>query len=163
MHTQDNSHAIKQLLDDLNEDQLLALDLMLINASSPTANGYFHGLISMMLQIKFDVCACGEKHNPEDEFPDVPVSKPPTVPNEATEHKGKSIEDVDLPLAVGSTEWHAKLEEYNIVVIYQSHDSGAYELRCDGCNKAYPSIEDRMLRPPGIEGCEGCQQKSAWG
>lgn len=35
--------------------------------------------------------------------------------------------------------------------------------RCTECGKQYVSIEDRALRPEGVEGCTGCQQKAKWG
>ena len=36
-------------------------------------------------------------------------------------------------------------------------------LFCANCNMEYASLDDRMLRPEGPEGCTGCVQKSKWG
>lgn len=36
-------------------------------------------------------------------------------------------------------------------------------LRCKDCHQHYPSLKDRMLREPGIEGCAGCIHKAKWG
>lgn len=35
--------------------------------------------------------------------------------------------------------------------------------QCNNCGKIYPSLQDRMMQPPGIEGCDGCIHKSKWG
>lgn len=35
--------------------------------------------------------------------------------------------------------------------------------QCNNCGKRYPSLQDRMMKPPGIEGCDGCIQKVKWG
>jgi hypothetical protein len=37
------------------------------------------------------------------------------------------------------------------------------EIKCNNCLMTYVSLADRMLRPPGVDGCGGCQQKGAWG
>ena len=34
---------------------------------------------------------------------------------------------------------------------------------CLGCGTQSPSLEDRMLREPGVDGCSTCQQKAKWG
>lgn len=36
-------------------------------------------------------------------------------------------------------------------------------VKCTGCGSDYPNLADRMLRPPGVDGCGGCQQKAMWG
>lgn len=35
--------------------------------------------------------------------------------------------------------------------------------QCNNCGKKYPSLQDRMMKPPGIEGCDGCIHKEKWG
>jgi hypothetical protein len=36
-------------------------------------------------------------------------------------------------------------------------------LRCSNCKTPYTNLEDRMLRAPGKEGCQGCKMKERWG
>lgn len=52
----------------------------------------------------------------------------------------------------------AFLEEYNL-----NRQIGQRQVTCRGCGLLYISLEDRMLKPPGIDGCSGCQQRSAQG
>jgi hypothetical protein len=55
-----------------------------------------------------------------------------------------------------SPEYQAALKEYNM-----EHRDG--RLFCAGCGLEYTSMNDRMLRQPGPDGCHGCKQKAAWG
>jgi hypothetical protein len=189
MHAQDNTHAIKQLFDSLDEEQLRALDLLLANCMDSHTVLFFRGRIEMLQQIKFDICPCGDNHN--DDLDALTQDKGPTVPNASHEHKGRPVEDVDLPVDPlkdftvdpGLTDPEelvkararfndeaALMAEYRIE---KNPDFGknpmehgpaaASPFRCIDCKIGVASLEDRMLRKPGIEGCSGCQQKSAWG
>ena len=141
MHVQDNSHAVKQLLDELNEDQLKALDLILHNVGNPEGVNYFHGRVEAALQYRFGVCPCGEDHDPSKEFDQAPLPSQvaPRIP--APE----------------------RLDRAELMDQYGMAESEGNFIYCKNCGQQYASLEDRMLRPPGIEGCSGCQQKSAWG
>jgi len=55
-------------------------------------------------------------------------------------------------------EHEANVEKWGLV---QDFEKGGF--KCASCGMPYPSLEDRMLKPPGIDGCHGCQQKSATG
>lgn len=35
--------------------------------------------------------------------------------------------------------------------------------QCNNCGMMYPSLQDRMLKEPGLAGCTGCVQKTKWG
>ena len=171
MHHQDRVHQVKQFLDSLNEDQLDTLDLILLQVSYSSDVAHFvRGQILQIEQTKFEKCACGEDHSNPDAF------KKPVKPNAATEHQGRPIEDVPVPedlfkdkittpdnevVEVGSRRWYQLLVEYRLREEMTATD-GTRALSCV-CGMAYQSLQDRMLRPAGIEGCSGCQQKSAWG
>lgn len=183
MHMTDNTHAIKQLFDSLNEEQLRSLDLLLANCDDQRTVMFFRGRIEMLQQIKFDICPCGSNH--DDELAGMGgdgTEKAPTQPNTATEHKGRPLEDVDLPSLADMDELNddelikareefddeaALMEEYGVEenpLYGKSHaPEGASPFRCTGCGVGIASLQDRMLRHAGIEGCSGCQQKSAWG
>ena len=45
----------------------------------------------------------------------------------------------------------------------QRYETVPQPFRCSNCGMGYVSLEDRMLRPPGIDGCGGCRLKSAHG
>ena len=129
---------------------------------------FFRGRVEMLQQMKFNLCPCGINHDKELEgFGN--HEHPPTAPNASDEHQGRQVEDVKLP---GETvdfqeDRQAFMEEYGIE---PNPDHGKASgpiapspFRCKGCNIGVASLADRMLRPPGIGGCTGCQQKSAWG
>lgn len=154
MHAQDNTHAIKQLLDDLSVDQLRALDLLVANCGNPMGASYFRGRIEAVLEVKHDVCPCGESHNPDDllerkvedhNLPEDPIS------GAAERAANDMVEAID---------YDKLMDEYNVTPVQDELEGRVY---CKGCGQHYISLEDRMLRKPGIDGCSGCQQKSAWG
>lgn len=70
---------------------------------------------------------------------------------------GENHEEKFVAQAVENEEEH-NLELYNLVRI-----PGETWVACKNCGQAYPSIQDRMLNPPGPEGCEGCIHKAKWG
>ncbi len=51
------------------------------------------------------------------------------------------------------------MDNYGVQLIPQSFPKVA----CGRCGKEYVTLQDRILRKPGIDGCDGCQQKEAWG
>lgn len=139
MHMTDNTHAIKQLFNSLNKEQLRALDLLLANCDDASTVMFFRGRIEMLQQIKFDICPCGTNHNDELEL------------------MGDELNDNEATL----------MEEYDVEAnpLYQKVHSpqGASPFRCANCGIGIASLKDRMRRPKGIDGCSGCQQESAWG
>ena len=67
----------------------------------------------------------------------------------ATDHRGMEI---TLPLI------HA-FDVYNVTPVAPDKDG----VVCASCGLEYVSLEDRMLKKPGVEGCEGCIQAAKWG
>jgi hypothetical protein len=159
LHTQDNTHAVKQLLDDLDQDQLRALDLIILHCGNAASVSYFRGRIEAINQFKFGACPCGQSHDPDEEF-----SQPPSPEQLTADHSAGLPEQSAVATAmdggyeVHSEEWRAKCKEYGIAL-----GLDADVLHCVGCGIRVASLADRMLRKPGTEGCTGCQQKSAWG
>lgn len=163
MHHQDSIHAVKQFLDELNENQLEVLDLILTQSiqTEGMAGQHVRGQIRQILQIKYDICACGESHNPDEILRE---DRGPTIPNQDTTHKGKPIQDVELSddltdESLTQEEYLEVCEKFNV----RPKANGTPKVICNGCETEYVSLEDRMRRKPGIDGCSACQQKSAWG
>jgi len=183
-HTQDNTHAVRMLLEDLNQDQLEALDLLVsaVMVHPEYDGGYFRGQITQLLHIKYDMCPCGLDHDPTKslQLPEVTRPGSPVMPNEDTALKGRPIEDVEIPpelnkqlistpdnevVEIKSDRWDELLVKYNLIAVFDYiHDAErlAY-VQCKGCQTTYVSLRDRMLKPPGVKGCEGCQQQEKWG
>lgn len=143
MTFEDQEHAIKQLMADLDKDQLQTLDLMLGRATDAKVSAYFRGRIEAILELEHDVCPCGRDHNPEIEF-----STKDSAPN--------TDEEPTLPEVAMTVE--KAMEEYGLK---RCDMPGGYS--CKNCGQYYVSIEDRMRREPGVKGCGGCQDKAKWG
>lgn len=143
-HT-DQSHQISALIDELNSEQLITLRMLLaITGGREGLSSYFQGMITQQLQSKFGLCLCGEKHDPSDllnEEQPAESTVPPTETNGMDDQEEYRL---------------AKMKEYNL----EYSDNG---LQCAGCKVPVHSLEDRMLRPPGVKGCEGCQHQAKWG
>jgi hypothetical protein len=128
--------VFKMLIEDISQNESLA--------------HYMIGWISAMLINEHKVCEhCGVKHDdPFDHAAAFTENRP--QPNPAlgpdTEEGRKAMEDYNLD--------DLRTEEDRETVI---------GFVCKGCGQRYVSIEDRMLRAPGPEGCGGCQQKAKWG
>jgi hypothetical protein len=96
---QDNQHAVRSLMDSLNADQLKALDILIHNVQMNDHNGSFlRGEITMRLWQDYQVCPCGEDHDPDQEFsnPKYGEEGNPKIPNSENHLKGKPIKDTDL-------------------------------------------------------------------
>lgn len=180
-HTQDNTHAVRMLLEDLSQDHLKALDLILVAVMEhPDYNGaYFRGQITQLLHIKHDVCPCGLDHDPTKalQLPEITRPGAPEQPNQETELKGRPIEDIHIPdldrqvittpdneiVEIGSERWDQLLSDYTLLPVWAEGGERIVYLQCTGCGAQYFSIQDRMLKPAGPEGCDGCIQKEKWG
>lgn len=69
--------------------------------------------------------------------------------------------DPDLAAAAKLEEDHKKAKEYELE--WNEDPNYPDQYRCANCKEPVTSLEDRMLRPPGVEGCPTCQQKAKWG
>ncbi len=172
MHAEVNAHVIRDLFDSLDKDQLKQFDFVIsLFGGSEAGATYIRGRIEAILQYKFEVCPCGSEHDPNELLGEV---HPPHMPEEKD---GRPIEDTDLPEAtepapdidrydagfeIGSDEWRQAVGEWDLSVIEPVNNARGYVLKCK-CGMDYVSLADRMLRPKGIDGCGGCQIRSAHG
>lgn len=148
MHAEQAAHDTTNFFDSMTEDQLRSLRGVLgVIRSDPDSTPYFMGLVSSALQYKFGVClGCGKKHDEE-----LTKMAHPDVPSETR------ISDASKS-KMTTTEYLNKCIEYRV------HIRGdGPEVICNNCGVTYVSLEDRMLRRPDIEGCDGCIQKEKWG
>lgn len=143
MHQQAFAHEVKQFLDSLDMDQLDTLDSMLLASSASDKNAYhWRGQITMLRQEKFDICPCGESH-------EIPDSLQMSDGFEGRENS-REVDKCQLDLV-----------EYGCDI--NPEDQDGRSIVCLGCGTVYQSLEDRMLRPPGVKGCSPCQQKAKFG
>lgn len=136
-----------RFVSDLTKEQLKTFIEMLQCFDGETGTGYVNfmmGRAATIMEIKHNCCpGCGEDHFSVAALDDLREEMGLPVPN------GKPTPKVQ-------PERDAAMTEYGMIAI-----DG--QLQCEGCGLHSVSMEDRMLRPPKMDGCSGCQQKSAFG
>lgn len=185
-------HAINNLFDELNRDQLQTLRMLVESATGSSDSGnHYLGRITQVLQAKHDVCSCGENHDEEhmdltkalytEEGERVtgtvtvtddatgaetvsPFGQPITFPVVDGEMKG------EVPIQQDHTaaeEAAARAERGFAMDAYNVFDvpasGGRVVCREEGCGQQWQSLEDRKLGNAGKGGCPKCAQKEAWG
>lgn len=73
------------------------------------------------------------------------------------QERQSNYEDAAAKLANEVAAQQAVMDEYGITRRLDG------QLACSTCGVIIQSVEDRMLRRPGVEGCSSCQQKAKWG
>ena len=161
-----HGHEVHSFINSLNEEQLDTLRGILVNYWDRPTAAFLVGNIANIMVTKFGRCpVCGQDHDE-------------ALHEMADEGKDDNVpEDEQYKLFSGTkaepmteTQWAnfisilpqsvmEDLNEYGLTLIKQVWPM----VRCKGCGIEYVSIEDRKLRVPGIDGCHGCQQKSATG
>lgn len=166
MHVQDYKHSLQRFLDSLNEDQMDTFRMILLGGIQ-TEGDSLHYLIGMCDQIgkaKFNFCLCGEKHDPNDLLGDEEDEAKSPTPEELTANHAAGLGEPswiesDGPDLTDHDTYVMYCEQYNVV----AGGMGNGKVFCNGCGAEYVSLEDRMLRKPGVEGCGGCQHKEKFG
>lgn len=142
----DMIHRVSDLIDSLNDEQLGTLEyLTMALCNDPSYAGYVHGQVDTVRELKFGTCRCGTDHDEElaQEF----STPPENQPDIETTHK-------DYLDAGAMKKYHIEFVPDDLNDVYPT------KYRCANCFTPIVSIEDRMLRAPGIDGCSGCQQMS---
>jgi hypothetical protein len=111
--------------------------LMSITNEGASALHTLIGSATTIQKLKHNRCACGEDHDGE------------VIAKETAKLEAEKKVDVEND--------EPAMKEYGL----ERTPDGM--LRCKNCKMGYVSLDDRMLRRPGIDGCSGCQIKSAHG
>lgn len=169
MKTQAVRHDMFAFLDSLDEDQAKQFSLLVrvfAREEDSSYAKYIDGYFSGLRERKFGICpGCSVNHDqmPDDMRPNEPVE---SVVSDGS-NKVTSVEEeaswinTDYVLTEADLE---RMNEYNLDDLRDEDDkSTLLGFICLGCGMRYISIADRMLRPPGIAGCSGCQLKSGHG
>lgn len=136
MHAAEQRHRWLRLLTEMSPEDLATL-MEMLRFCNDNKKGipYFIGMSSAIQQLQNNRCVCGNDHDA-----DMLTDAAQKLQTERDEENAK-----------------ATMIEYGL----QRAEDG--KLYCTGCGMEYQSLDDRMLKPPGVSGCSGCQQKSAWG
>jgi hypothetical protein len=180
MKVEDFRRGLSRLFDELDQDNLTTLAQLfhmlsgVPNEHMPQMVSYYEGMLTAKLQDRFNLCPnCGGNH---DEVPDDMLHGGDDT-SEDEVSSGEPVGEENLPRQPHPDsvappvevvhELHpddlAKMEEYNLEDVRDEDTLKLLYFRCKGCGLNYQSIEDRMLKEPGVKGCDGCQQKAKWG
>jgi hypothetical protein len=166
MAVESHIHGYKQFLEGLNADQLKMVRQLASDCQDIETSGHWQGRIVEILHRKFGLCPCGNNHDKD--AADLLAEQAPAEvkPLDADlqanlKKKQAAVEEAKGPLSeiqaeLLSTPKAELLERYNLEEVEEG-------IRCIGCQTLVASLEDRMLRPPGVKGCETCQHKTKWG
>lgn len=163
-------HAVYDFLNNLNYEQIKILDVMILRVAADAEWGHFlSGYIDGLSVMKFDICpGCGEpmaSHDPSVLLPPI-NSEGDTLT--VTPQMLTLADKIDKRI---DGEQRLLMDLYGLDDVWDIEREVFLYFQCTqtpgcpsaGCGMQYFSIEDRMLRPPGLDGCSGCQVKSAHG
>ena len=161
MATDAMQHDVSRFFRELSVDHLKTLRFLMHACScSAQAAAFYEGVAATHLTLIHNVCACGEDHDadahallePSEDTKLVALIEHPDLADDVKEVAGQMREQVNAALASdpNTGPYNLKLDENDNYV-------------CANCGKPYPSLDDRMLRPPGPDGCPGCVDKAKWG
>lgn len=165
MSAEAGRHDILRFFDEQSIENLLLIRSLLHHCAGDESGRYpshLEGFISGVLQYKHGVCTgCGKNHDDLSALvPD--ADKPADDDTEQLELFGEAGPTIARELH----DYEAKMNEYNLRLPREGEVDARSDERpviCVDCGALYQSLEDRMLRPAGIDGCYGCQHKSAHG
>jgi hypothetical protein len=153
MNAQHTSGFLKfyEFVESLDETQMLSLLQLLHDVRGDEShNDRIAGLLQGRLRWDFNRCFCSEalgEHSPKDH--DNPSFVASGGATKAEESAVKT-----------NAEAEAAMMEYRMIWRFNSEGK---TLHCKDCGMLYQSLEDRMLRSPGVEGCMGCQDVAKHG
>lgn len=160
----DFQHKMEEIWQALSADQLDSLAKWLSFVSSqPHVNmvsqlSYTAGALFRLSSVNADTCmVCDKNHEEAMRMELLTQTSPPVKIDETPQ---KDPDNVIGPDEIAEIElrWQEDLVEYNLI---QDFTKGGF--KCSKCGKPYPSVEDRKLKPAGVEGCDGCIEKAKWG
>jgi hypothetical protein len=148
-HNQVFIHRLHDWMDTITgEENLRTLRdvLLAAGATEHDVGQMFLGIIAQRLKVEHNICiACNRNHDEE-------------------------LEKMQAQAELVNNDWTSFINNLDPSVIEVMNELGVEfipqqypKIKCKNCGKEYVSLEDRMRRKPGADGCDGCQQKSAWG
>lgn len=189
MEMADARHQIAALFNEMSKEHLFALRMVLSGLANAETKSeakqlasYYEGIAAAKLEHRFGVCpGCGLSHE-EELFGSEKTAEADGVEKEGIEvladgvmrqsllMEGEAVQpslfvdpdprEAPAELQPGDLE---RMEEYNLDDVRDEDTLKLLGFICKGCGLRYQSIEDRMRREAGAEGCNGCIQKAKWG
>jgi protein-arginine kinase activator protein McsA len=173
-------HEFTRFLNELHDDGLRMIETMLdgMATSDHPARmaAFFSGKIGQIRETRFNICtACGKNHDKDLEElvgdgnkKDMPEPPPHVAARRKLDEAAEDSNAQPLWTPLGSTAPMSE-GELNRMAMFKLDDLRMEDTNellafvCLGCGMRYSSIQDRILKPMGVEGCSGCQQKAKFG
>jgi len=170
LNAEAHRHDMHEWVESMDAQGLRMLRALLFNYDEHPSASYLSGIAAAMLYHKFNICpACGKDHAELD--PSVLLGKESSHEGLVYDNPGSgtpmgtdyqpSFEKMsgEELLANVPAEEQQLMDEYGLDFIEYQYPS----VRCSNCTKPYVSLKDRMVKEPGVKGCDGCQQKAMFG
>jgi hypothetical protein len=165
MEGTDAMNSVQSWFSSAGVDDLMVLRRLIgvFQQGQAPAMAYWDGMAASLLLFKHDVCIKHGINHDDHEIekllgqPSTSTMDPgpdpnPDAPQYDETHPGYAADMVKYDL-----------EEIEAPKEYDNSEQGRIYIRCRSCHHQYVSLADRALRPVGIDGCEGCQNKAKWG
>lgn len=172
MHAEARGHEMLRFFEELSEDQLIQLRSILSACAADDTGRYashLEGFVNGVLQWKHGVClGCGSKHGDASDL----IKEEEVTTDDGTEQlelfsdpepqaaETAAQEQDRMSLMMGYVVREPTQRDFDNGLVMAE---GERPVLCELCGMLYQSLEDRMLRRPGMDGCQGCQHKSAHG
>lgn len=169
-------HDFQRLFEELPEEQLRVIRTMmqLVECEHNINAAKWEAMIAWAMKVRFGTCVtCGVNHDTE-------LHVPEHEPESGSDHVQVLVGEVLIEEAAKAVDPEAddlfgftdtqrgQMAEYHLDDVYDEDTGKLLYFACTGiegmkgpCGVTYPSIEDRMLKPP--ESCSGCFQRMMHG
>jgi hypothetical protein len=184
-------HDVHRMVKEMPEPHLVTLKGLLNIMAQTTQSiqaAFLEGVLVAACENRFGICpACGIKHDAEFDHllnatreqmqaegeigaPNQAVGQAQAQEHQAGPQPGQATDD-SPPARPDDDDLRttfALAEEYGLSYYPPGSPAVLDGLKppgwsCDNCGAQYVSPQDRALKPKGVNGCSGCQQKAAWG
>lgn len=169
-------HDERALLMELSSDNLQTFERIVGTISQQSENEYaafLQGAAAMVLDLQYNICfGCHRNHDIEAAEVMQAEAEKNTAAAEGV--PGPIIGDLSPRTVVEL--WEAGREDWPMLGDFPDDVASYFDdwgvsavvdqfpkVQCNECGLEYKSLSDRMLKKPMLDGCHGCQMKSARG
>lgn len=153
------AHALESIWNNLSNDDLATLGKffhdLAISGHSDLTLAMTAGRLLQMRASRMNTCVVdGIDHDAQ-----LAGMSGQAVPEEPTEDLPTEPPVVDEERVNRARQMHENMQTYRLH--WRETPDGTPQLACKDCDYPYPSLADRMLKPP--DDCPGCLHRSKWG
>ena len=170
--------VLESIMNKLTKDETIMLSkflLTLFDLCSQARSVYFAGVLAGISHIKYhtniDCFRASREENLHEESSILLEQQEQQESSILLEQQEQQPKKDDEETRLNVIKYNAECKQYGVSPYITAGPDGdiiepSYLLTrvaCNNCEVTYPSLKDRMLSRPGVEGCSGCQQKAKHG